>query len=219
MQKTPISVIVADEYDIFRIGIKAAISDTDDIEIIGEADSEPKLLSLLSATRPDVILLDLSIPMSKGINTLLHVRQSAPEAKILLLGYDLDASLVEILSKAGANGYLCKAAEIEDVQMGIRTVVSKGYFFSEGENHPDASSVFSPVTVAPLRARSSLTDKEVKVLRLICQEHSTRDIASSLALSPRTIESIRDKIKFKTGSRNLAGMALFALKHGLIRLG
>ena len=132
MQKTPISVIVADEYDIFRIGIKAAISDTDDIEVIGEADSEPKLLSLLSATRPDVILLDLSIPMSKGINTLLHVRQSAPEAKILLLGYDLDASLVEILSKAGANGYLCKAAEIEDVQMGIRTVVSKGYFFFRG---------------------------------------------------------------------------------------
>ncbi|NDF97931.1 MAG: LuxR family transcriptional regulator, partial [Chitinophagia bacterium] len=96
---------------------------------------------------------------------------------------------------------------------------SKGYYFSQGDKQPDVDSVFSPVTVSPLRARTSLTTKEVTVLRLLCQEQSTRDIASSLDLSPRTIESIRDKIKFKTGSRNLAGLALFALKHGLIRLG
>jgi DNA-binding CsgD family transcriptional regulator len=98
-------------------------------------------------------------------------------------------------------------------------VVSQGYFFSESGDEKELESVFRPIPVSALRAQPSLTEKEVAVLRLICQEHSTRDIASSLSLSPRTIESIRDRIRIKTGSRNLAGMALFALKYGLIRLG
>jgi DNA-binding NarL/FixJ family response regulator len=218
MRISPLTVIVADEHDIFRIGIRAALESTPDIEIVGEADTEPVLLGLLSKKQPDVILLDLAIPLSKGVNTLLHVRQSAPEAKILLLGYDLDDALFDTLQKAGANGYLSKAAEITDVERAIRTAVSKGYFFSDPEEKSDVESVFRPVSITPLRPRSSLTEKEVTILRLMCQEQSTRDIASSLSISPRTVESIRDRIKFKTGSRNLAGLAFFALKFGLIRL-
>jgi DNA-binding NarL/FixJ family response regulator len=218
MRISPLSVIIADEYDIFRIGLRAALQGSPDIEIVGEADAEPALLAMLAVSQPDVILLDLAIPMSKGVNTLLHVRQSAPEAKILLLGYDLDDALVETLQKAGANGYLSKAAETSEVELAIRTVVSKGYFFSETGGLSEPESVFRPVSETPLRPRSSLTEKEVTVLRLMCQEQSTRDIASSLSLSPRTIESIRDRIKFKTGSRNLAGLAFFAIKYGLIRL-
>ncbi len=218
MRITPLAVVIADEYEIFRIGIRAALQDCKDIQIVGEAATEPSLLTLLTAVKPDVIFLDLAIPMSKGVSTLLHVRQVVPDAKILLLGYDLDKALLETLSKAGANGYLCKAAETSEIEKAVRMVVNRGYFFSDSVQEPDLESVFRPVAVAPLRARSSLTDKEVTVLRLFCQEQSTRDIAASLALSPRTIESIRDKIKFKTGSRNLAGMALFALKNGLIRL-
>ncbi len=219
MHSTSITVVIADEFDIFRVGLRAAIQRTADIRIVGESNSEPELLSLLGGLQPDLILLDLDLPMSRGFDTLLQIRQAAPYAKVLLLGYSLDPLLAEKLSKAGANGFLSRSSELAEVESAIRMVVSQGYFFSESGDEKELESVFRPIPVSALRAQPSLTEKEVAVLRLICQEHSTRDIASSLSLSPRTIESIRDRIRIKTGSRNLAGMALFALKYGLIRLG
>ncbi len=219
MHSTPITVIVADEFDIFRVGLKAAVQRTSDIRIIGESNSEPELFRLLENVQPDVIFLDLDLPMSRGFDTLLQIRKAAPHTKVLLLGYDLDPFLAEKLSKAGANGFLSRSSAIPEVESAIRMVVSQGYFFSESGGEKELESVFRPIPVSGLRAQPSLTEKEVAVLRLICQEQSTRDIASSLSLSPRTIESIRDRIRIKTGSRNLAGMALFALKYGLIRLG
>jgi DNA-binding NarL/FixJ family response regulator len=218
MQILPISVLIADEYDIYRAGFKAALKKAQDTQIIGEAGTTPALFALLETTQPDVIFLDLALPGSKGIKTLLQVSRAAPAAKILLLGYSMETSLLETLSKAGANGYLSKTAEIKEVANAARSVISQGYYVSDSDNQPEIESVFRPVTITPLRTRCPLTDKEVTVLRLFCQEQTTRDIASSLSLSPRTVESIRDKIKFKTGSRNLAGMAFFALKNGLIRL-
>ena len=218
MQILPISVLIADEYDIYRAGFKAALKKAQDIQIIGEAGTTPALFALLETTQPDVIFLDLALPGSKGIKTLLQVSRAAPAAKILLLGYSMETSLLETLSKAGANGYLSKTAEIKEVANAARSVISQGYYVSDSDNQPEIESVFRPVTITPLRTRCPLTDKEVTVLRLFCQEQTTRDIASSLSLSPGTVESIRDKIKFKTGSRNLAGMAFFALKSGLIRL-
>ena len=204
MQILPISVLIADEYDIYRAGFKAALNKAQDIQVIGEAGTTPALFALLET--------------SKGIKTLLQVSRAAPAAKILLLGYSMETSLLETLSKAGANGYLSKTAEIKEVANAARSVISQGYYVSDSDNQPEIESVFRPVTITPLRTRCPLTEKEVTVLRLFCQEQTTRDIASSLSLSPLTVESIRDKIKFKTGSRNLAGMAFFALKNGLIRL-
>jgi DNA-binding NarL/FixJ family response regulator len=218
MRSFPLRVLIADEYDIFRVGFRAALAKAQDISVVGEADSTPALFTLLESVQPDVIFLDLALPKNKGIKTLLQVCQFAPDAKILLLGYGIETSLLDTLSKAGANGYLSKASEIKEVEKAIRMVISQGYYVSACDNQPEIESVFRPVTISPLRTRSPLTEKEVTVLRLFCQEQTTRDIASSLSLSPRTIESIRDKIKFKTGSRNLAGMAFFALKNGLIRL-
>ncbi|MBM3922456.1 MAG: response regulator transcription factor [Sphingomonadales bacterium] len=218
MQTSPIRVLIADEYDIYRAGFKAALKKAQDIQVIGEAGTTPALFALLETTQPDVIFLDLALPRSKGIKTLLQVSRAAPAAKILLLGYSMETSLLETLSKAGANGYLSKTAEIKEVANAARSVISQGYYVSDSDNQPEIESVFRPFTITPLRTRCPLTDKEVTVLRIFFQEQTTRDIASSLSLSPRTVESIRDKIKFKTGSRNLAGMAFFALKNGLIRL-
>ena len=214
MQTTPITVVIADEFEIFRVGFKAAIINSADIRVVGEADSEPALLTLLTSLQPDVIFLDLDMPMTRGFDTLLQIRKMAPDS--LLLGNDLDALLAEKLSKAGANGFLSRLSDLSDVAAAIRTVMEQGYFYSASSGQKELESVFRPVSVNASSLQTALTEKEVTVLRLICQEQSTRDIASSLSLSPRTIESIRDRIK--TGSRNLAGMALFALRYGLIRL-
>lgn len=218
MQTTPITVVIADEFEIFRVGFKAAIINSADIRVVGEADSEPALLTLLTSLQPDVIFLDLDMPMTRGFDTLLQIRKMAPDSKILLLGNDLDALLAEKLSKAGANGFLSRLSDLSDVVAAIRTVMEQGYFYSASSGQKELESVFRPVSVNASSLQTALTEKEVTVLRLICQEQSTRDIASSLSLSPRTIESIRDRIRIKTGSRNLAGMALFALRYGLIRL-
>ncbi|MFM7645433.1 MAG: response regulator [Sphingomonadales bacterium] len=217
MHEPMITVIVADQHVGFRRSIRLALKDVSEISIIGMPESIPALLELLSKEQPDVILLDLTIPRSKGIKTLSHIRQLAPEARILLLRYYLDSSLMEAIQKAGADGCLSSATDASELQHAIITAVSKGSFFSEFEGQAEAAADFTPLTINPLRALATLTQREVTVLQMICQEQSTRAIASFMSMSPRTIESIRDRIKIKTGSRNIAGMVVFALKYGLIR--
>lgn len=213
-----IRILVADEHDIFRVGVRVALEYCPDMVIVAEANDEETLLQQAHETKPDVILMDIGIPIRGGVNGFLNLRQAIPNAKIIVFSYQYDRTLVNGFLRAGANGYLSKEIEASVMVQAIRTVHKKGYFFDREANRSLQESLLRPITVVTARPRSSLTEKEVAVLRLICMEHSTRDIATSLSLSPRTIESIRDKIRAKTGSRNLAGMALYALKNGLIRL-
>lgn len=217
MQVPPITVVIADQHEIFCRSIQSALKDVPEIKIIAQVDSIPLLLDLLAKEQPDVILLDLTIPRSKGVKTLMHIRQLAPDTRILLLRYDLDSSLMEAIQRVGANGCLSTSTDASGVENAILTAFNKGCFFSEFDGQPEAELVYKPMSVNPLRPLSSLTEKEVTVLQLICQEQSTQAIANSLSMSPRTVESIRDRIKIKTGSRNIAGMVLFALKYGLVR--
>jgi len=213
----PIKVVIADDHVLFRAGVKTALSLHKDIKMIAEADNGMQLLTVLKHIQPDVILLDIQMPVMDGISTLPEIKKLYPEIKVIMLTMHNDHSMISKLMELGANSYLTKNSDSEVIYEAIKTVHEQEYFFNQLTNIAliDGLRVKRQAEAAlPMDAK--LTDKEIAILRMICEEKSTKEIADLVELSPRTVEAIRDKLKVKTGAKSLAGLVMYAVKSGLI---
>jgi DNA-binding NarL/FixJ family response regulator len=207
---------------LYRAGVKSALSSKKDIKIIAEADNGSHLLMLLKAIQPDVILLDIQMPIMDGIATLAEVKKLYPQIKIIMLTMMDDHSMITKLMELGANSYLTKTSDSEIIYEAIVTCHEQEYYFNSLTNKALLNNLRQrnpvlPAKMMPEEAR--LSEKEITVLKLMCEEKSTREIAEAVELSPRTVEAIRDKLKTKTGSKSTAGLIMYAVKHKLLDLG
>lgn len=214
-----INVMIVDDHVLYRAGVKTALSSKKDIKIIAEADNGVHLLSMLKVIQPDVILLDIQMPVMDGITALPEVKKLYPGIKIIMLTLLDDQSVITKLMELGANSYLVKTSDAEVIYEAIKTCHEQEFYFNSLTNKAllnnlRQKNVTSPFNLVHEDAR--LTDKEITILRLMCEEKSTREIAEAVDLSPRTIESIRDKLKAKTGTKSTAGLIMFAVKNKLL---
>jgi DNA-binding NarL/FixJ family response regulator len=212
-----IKVAIADDHVLFRAGVKTAMNMHKDIKMIAEADNGMQLLSVLKHVRPDVILLDIQMPIMDGITTLPEIKNLYPDIKVIMLTMHNDHSMISKLMELGANSYLTKNSDSEIIYQAIKTVHEQEYYFNQLTNKAliDGLRVKRQAEAA-LPTDAKLTDKEVSILRMICEEKSTKEIADLVDLSPRTVEAIRDKLKVKTGAKSLAGLVMYAVKSGII---
>jgi DNA-binding NarL/FixJ family response regulator len=217
--KAPIKVIIADDHVLYRAGVKTALGQKKDIEIIAEADNGMHLINLLKTTPADVILLDIQMPIMDGIAALPEIRKVCPGAKVIMLTMMDDHSMINKLMEIGANSYLSKTSDSEIIYEAIITCFSDEYYFNAMTNQAMLASLkqrnVQPVAQAQM-AEVQLNDKEINILRLMCEEKSTKEIAELVDLSPRTVEALRDKLKVKTGAKTTAGLILYAVKHNII---
>jgi DNA-binding NarL/FixJ family response regulator len=212
-----IKVLITDDHALFRAGVKASLSHYTDIEFIGEAENGMQLLNLLKFLQPDVILLDIQMPIMDGIATLPEVKKILPNTRIVMLTMNDDVSMISKLMEIGANSYLTKDSDSETIYEAIKTVYSKEYFFNDYTNKAMLTGLRSrKVVESPVHDDAELTDKEMQVLKLMCDEKSTKEIADIVEISPRTVEAIRDRLKMKTGAKSTAGLILYAVKHGIV---
>jgi DNA-binding NarL/FixJ family response regulator len=212
-----IKVLITDDHALFRAGVKAALAHYADLEFIGEAENGMQLLNLVKSLQPDIILLDIQMPIMDGIATLPEVRKILPDAKIIMLTMNDDVSMISKLMEIGANSYLTKNSDSETIYEAIKTVYSKEYYFNEYTNKAMLSGLRSRRMVeSPAQDNAELSDKEMQVLKLMCDEKSTKEIAEIVDISPRTVEAIRDRLKIKTGAKSTAGLILYAVKHGIV---
>jgi len=210
-------VIIADDHVLFRAGVKTALSLKKDIRIIGEADNGQQLLHLLKHLEPDVILLDIQMPVMDGITALPEIKKLYPHIRIIMLTMHNDHSMISRLMELGANAYLTKNSDSEVIYEAIKTCYTNEYYFNEltnkalldGLRTKRNADAFAPAEV-------KLSDKEKHILKLMCDEKSTKEIADLVDLSPRTVEAIRDKLKSKTGVKSMAGLVIYAIKSGII---
>ncbi len=213
----PIKVIIADDHVLFRAGVKTALSMHKDIKMIAEADNGMQLLTVLKHIQPDVILLDIQMPVMDGINTLPEIKKLYPEIKVIMLTMHNDHSMISKLMELGANSYLTKNSDSEVIYQAVKTVHEQEYFFNQLTNKALIDGLrLKRQAEATLPIDAKLTDKEISILRMICEEKSTKEIADLVDLSPRTVEAIRDKLKVKTGAKSLAGLVMYAVKSGII---
>lgn len=212
-----IKVAIADDHALFRTGVKTSLSSRKDIEMIAEAENGMQLLNLLKHIKPDVVLLDIQMPIMDGLTTLPEIKKMYPEVKVIMLSMHNDHSVISRMMEIGANSYLTKDSDSEVIYQAIKTCFEQEFFFNDLTNKALLSGLrMKKVSDSQPDADIQLSDKEKTVLKLMCEEKSTREIASAVDLSPRTVEAIRDKLKTKTGSKSLAGLIMYAVKAGIV---
>lgn len=211
-----IKYIIADDHKIFRQGLKLALSDDHKLKCIAEAGDGQELLALIKKEQPDVILLDLKMPHVDGIEALAEIQAKYPQVKTLILTMHDDENYIIHLMENGANGYLLKNAEPDEIKTAIHTVYDNEYYFNELVSTTMLKKIVIKTKI-PARFNQSvhLSDKETEVLRLICKELTAAEIGREIFLSPRTVEGIRANLLEKTGARNTAGLVLYAIKNDI----
>lgn len=215
----PLRVIIADDHVLYRAGVKTALSAKKDIKIIAEADNGMHLLNLLKNIEADVILLDIQMPIMDGITALPEIKKNWPHIKVIMLTMLDDHSMITRLMELGANSYLSKTSDSEIIYEAIKTVYEQEYYFNSLTNKALLVNLKQKNVAMPQKMAHEdvkLSDKEITILKLMCDEKSTKEIAEAVDLSPRTVEAMRDKLKVKTGAKNTAGLIMYAVKHKLI---
>ncbi len=215
--KNTIRVAIADDHSLVRSGIALILNAKEDIAVVQQSSNGKELLDGLKANRPDVILLDIEMPVLSGPDTLVEIRKTEPNIPVLILTMHQNEAFIIKMMELGANGYLLKDTKPDEVTTAIYKVVESKFYFSELVSTALLNKVSNPSLDTDVRVGShELTSREVDVLRLICKEHTTSEIGEKLFLSPKTIEGYRKILMEKTGSRNMAGLVLYSIKHGII---
>ncbi len=218
-QPDPIKVLIADDHVLYRAGVKTALSTKNDIKVIAEADNGMHLLNMLKIIQPDVILLDIQMPVMDGIGALPEIKKNWPHIKVIMLTMMDDHSMITRLMELGANSYLSKTSDSEIIYEAIKTCYEQEYYFNTLTNKALLTNLKIRNTITPqkiVQMEANLNDKDILILKLMCEEKSTKEIADIVDLSPRTVEAIRDKLKVKTGAKSTAGLIMYAVKNNLL---
>lgn len=212
-----IKVAIADDHKIFRKGVILSLRSFTNIKFVLEAENGDELLKGLPEANPDVILMDLRMPVKDGIEATKTVSKLFPDIHVIVLTMYEDERFVSHLMENGANGYLLKSADPAEIKKAIVEVVSKGYYLNNFVNKVLLKKSHNRAKTAPsLSNEIVVSDKEREVLRLLCMEFTAQEIAQKMDISPRTVEAIKDRLMERFNLKNTAGLVFFSVKNNLI---
>jgi two-component system response regulator NreC len=210
----PIRLLIADDHGVLRAGLRVLLSAAQNVLVIGEAEDGARVLELARQTRPDLVLLDMSMPGPDSITVTRQLKEFSPETRVLILTLHEDAMLAREAIHAGASGYIIKRAAESELLSAIE-IVMRGELYV----HPAlARALFSeePPTAARADTGEALSQRELDVIRLIAQGHTNRQIADQLFLSVRTVEGYRANLMDKLGLHSRVELVRYARDKGLI---
>ena len=206
-----IRVLVVDDHPVVRQGLVGVLSDEADLEVVGQVGSGREAVSQAARLRPDVVLLDLEMDDLDGVEAIPQLRAAHPAVQILVFtAYDTDERVLGAV-RAGARGYLLKGASAEDIARGIRTVAAGGSYLEARV----ASKVLAEMAGGPHRS-NTLSAREREVLRLVAEGLPTKQIASALSITERTVKFHVNSIFHKLGADNRAQAVALAAQRGLL---
>lgn len=208
---------LVDDHNLFREGIKSILQKIKNIDLVLEAVSGKSLLAKLSNVVPDVILLDLEMEDMNGVDATLKLQELYPDLKIIILTMHKEERMISYLMEVGANGYLLKDTNKEELEEAIHSVYEKGFYFNAFVSQALLKGLKHKTNKPPVIGKDyHLTTRELEVLALITEELTTAEIAEKLFLSVRTIEGHRKNLLLKLGVKNTAGLMIKAIREKLI---
>ncbi|MDX2246590.1 MAG: response regulator transcription factor [Bacteroidia bacterium] len=212
-----IKIGTADDHNLFRIGLVTILQENPEFEIVIQASNGNDLLAAIPQANPDIILLDLKMPIMDGIEAAEVIRDLFPDIRLIALsGYDKEDFVLHMMEK-GINGFLNKNSEPEEVETAIYSVMENGFYFSERVSHVLVKGLLTKKRINPsFNTPVEFTEREHEILGLICREYTNREISDKLSISVRTVEGYRNNLLKKIGARNTAGLVVFAYKSGII---
>lgn len=215
-----ISIALADDEMLFRKGIRMILEEVPDFEIVMEAGNGAEVMERLNIIEevPHVLLLDLEMPIRSGLDIAPEIREKYPEIRVVILSSHFHRSYIIHMIEQGASAYLAKNSEPGTVTTTIREVVSKGFYYSGETMMAIRDHMTNGSKRNPLLPGQELSNRELEVLQLICEQYTTAEIAERLFISPRTVDGHRNRLLEKTDSRNTAGLVIYAIQNELVPL-
>ncbi|MFL5763853.1 MAG: response regulator [Bacteroidia bacterium] len=207
---------IVDDHHLFRKGLISLINDYKDLSVSIEASNGIELKEALRRNTPDIILLDVEMPEMDGIEVTEYLALKYPSVKILILTMHNEEEIIFDLIDKGAHGVLLKDDSIDQVIDAIYAVKDTGYYFKENISKVMISNLVRTKKIIPRIGKVRLTEREIEVVRLICNELTNKEIADKLCISARTVDGHRLNILKKLGARNSIGIVMYAVKHRLL---
>lgn len=214
-----IKIAIADDHKIFRDGIKMALSGKNDLKMIWEAEDGKDMMHKIEIKKPDVLLMDIRMPEIDGINAIELIRKEYENLKIIVLTMYDDQQMISKMMEMGANAYLTKTTDPEEIYEAILTCMNDDFYFNELVNKAIMGKLLQKKNVRQHYGTTqaiNFNEKEIKILQLLAQDKTTEEISKIIFLSPRTIETIRQTMKNKVNAKTIGGLIMYGMRNKLI---
>ena len=206
-----IRIMLVDDHELVRTGVRRLLEDNPDLKIVGEACSGEEAISLVKDLKPDVILMDLNMPGIGGLETTRKIKHFTPEVRIIIVTMVDDTMYPQRLLKAGASGYLTKGAKSEEIMRAIRDVMVNKRYIS-----PDLAMKMATSVDDDKSPFDELSERELQVLMMLMEGQRVSDISNKLFISPKTVSTYRSRLHDKLGVKTDIELTRMAIEHGII---
>ncbi|MET0125928.1 response regulator [Pseudomonas caspiana] len=214
------TLLLIDDHSLIRAGVRALVGDIPGYSVIGEACDGSQLSALATELNPDIILLDISMKDVDGLEALKQLNSVLPDSKVLILSMHSDPTRIMQALEAGAHGYLLKDAAATELEQALQALSNGERYLSPAIAHTVISQALISVQASKIEKpqNHNLTARQLEILRLIVRGKSTREIASGLGLSIKTVETHRAQVMKRLQIHDVAGLVLFCVREGIISL-
>lgn len=213
-------ILIAEDHTLLRTGLRIMLSQEPDLEVVGEADNGKDAILAVGRLQPDLVLMDLTMPGTNGMEAINEIKRRFPDTRILVLTIHKTEEYIQEALRAGAEGYVLKDSSQDELRSAIRSVLSGRSYLS-----PDVSDTVIHGYLSSGKPTSGngttwerLTQREREVLKLVAEGHGNKHIANYLNLSVKTVEKHRSNLMRKLGLHNAASLTAYAIERGLVRL-
>jgi len=213
-----VKIILADDHRIMREGLHALLDKQSGMEVIAEAEDGRTTVELVHELKPDVVVIDISMPDLNGIDATRQIISASPHIKVIALSMHSDRKFVREMLAAGASGYLLKDSAFEELGAALAAVINNQTYLSPKIADTVVRDYLGKIDTTESKTSPSLTHREREVLQLLAEGRTTKEIASKLCVSVKTIETHRKQIMDKVGINSVAELTKYAIREGLTSL-
>jgi DNA-binding NarL/FixJ family response regulator len=209
-----IRIVIADDMPVFLAGFHLLIEQHDGLQVAGEAQNGQELVNLVQRIKPDIVITDIDMPVLNGIDATKILKRDHPAMGLLALTMYGEDHFIKDMLEAGADGYLLKTSGRDEIFTAVEEVYKGRNYFCNATTLRMAKMICSTHALSKLR-KVSFTEKEQEIIQLICEQYGSKEIADKTSLTYRTVEKYRATILEKTQSKNMAGVVVYAIRHGM----
>lgn len=212
-----IQLAIADDHKIFRDGIRTSLRHRDYIRILWESEDGKDMMHKLKMKQPDVLIMDIKMPETDGIKALQLIRKEYEDLKVIILSMYDDKETITKMMENGANAYLTKTTDADEIYKAILTCVNDNFYFNDLVNSAVLLKLQQKKKVKKFYPNAvHFNEKELRILKLISEDKTTEEISEAVFLSPRTVETIRQNMKTKIGVKTIAGLLMYGIRNKLL---
>ncbi len=214
-----IKIAIADDHKIFRDGIKMALAGKANLKMLWEAEDGKDLMHKVAIKKPDVLLMDIRMPEMDGINAIEMLRKEYEDIKIIVLTMYDDQQMISKMMEMGANAYLTKTTDPDEIYEAILTCMNDDFYFNALVNNAVMGKLIQKKNVRQHYGSTvpiNFNEKEIKILQLLAEDKTTEEISKIIFLSPRTIETIRQNMKSKVDAKTIGGLIMYGMRNKII---